>query len=143
MEKSAENAWILAIIGIIQLLPFTALAIIGIVAVVPPIVWVLGMVLFWFYLQHGRGKIQDILMIRRFWVASLIFNGIGLIVPGLFFYVIAALVFDLFTSDPDGTLGASYSWLFGIVQIVLLGSILTHVWLSYRSLKAIDHQISS
>lgn len=100
MESTQRNARILEVIGYIQFLPFTIL-IIGTIwtLIIPPtllaleeiffegfsvvlvFLWIIGVILFGFYVRHSRAKQIINKRARRFWLGSMIFNAIGLLVP--------------------------------------------------------------
>ena len=134
MDNSIKNAKVLAIIGFIQIIPFTLLSILGFMGILPPIVWVLGMVLFVFYIKHTWGNIYSSQTIRRLWIGSIVFNGIGLFIPAYTAYLIVVSLIDLVSigsiRDDELTLG--------VCLIIWSFSICTHVWLSVSSLMSLN-----
>jgi len=134
MTKSIKNAKTLAIIGFIQIIPFTLLAIIGFMGILPPIVWCLGMVLFVFYIKHAWGFIHNSQTIRRLWIGSIVFNGMGLVLPFYTAYMILISITELISSgsvrDDD--------WALAAFLLVWSLSICTHVWLSISGLKSLN-----
>lgn len=134
MDNSIRNAKKLAIIGFIQIIPFTLLSILGFMGIAPPIVWALGMILFVFYVKHAWGNIYSAQTIRRLWLGSIVFNGIGLVIPFYTVYLIFLGIGDLISigsiRDDEMTLAA-----FLVVWSLL---ICTHVWLSVSSLKSLN-----
>lgn len=134
MDNSIKNAKILAIIGFIQIIPFTLLALLGFMAIAPPIVWGVGMILFVFYIKHAWGIIYSSQTIRRLWVGSIVFNGIGIFIPFYTAYMIIISIVDLISigsiSDDEWSLAA--------FLVVWSMSICAHIWLSVSSLKKLN-----
>ncbi|MEM7336629.1 MAG: hypothetical protein AAF490_31410 [Chloroflexota bacterium] len=79
MNISAKNAWKLAILGMVQVAPFTLFAVYGAFIIWPLLIWGLGITLFVFYIKHGRNQMINIQKIKRFWLGSIIFNSLGAI----------------------------------------------------------------
>ena len=138
MKQSTRNAKILAIIGFIQFIPFTFLAAIGMMGILPPVVWALGLVLFIFYIKHAWGWQTDLKRIQKLWIYSIIFNGIGLIIPAYTVFMIAIGISELFSI---GSIRDDELWL-GFFMVIWSLSIVTHVWLSVAGLKAINPEFS-
>lgn len=137
MEQSTRNAKILAIIGFVQIIPFTFLAAIGFMGILPPIVWGLGLVLFIFYIKHAWGWQTDVKRIQKLWIYSTVFNGIGLIIPAYTAFMIVISVSEIFSL---GSIRDDELWL-GFFMTIWSILIVAHVWLSVSGLKAINPNI--
>ena len=137
MKQSTRNAKILAIIGFIQIIPFTFLALIGFMGILPPIVWGLGMVLFIFYIKHAWGWQTDLQRVQKLWIYSIIFNGMGLIIPAYTAFLIAIGVSEIFSL---GSIRDDELWL-GAFMTIWSISIVAHAWLSVNGLRSINPDI--
>ncbi|MEM8856703.1 MAG: hypothetical protein AAGD96_00175 [Chloroflexota bacterium] len=141
METSVKNAGKLAIIGAFQFLPFTFFSIIGFLGIAPPIVWILGMVLFIFYIRHGLGRINNPVTVRRYWISSLVFNGIGLAVPGYLVYLIGYFLIDQIVDFPRGYRYSDDELFLGSLLFIWSALILIHLWFSYVSYDRLNREM--
>ena len=106
-----------------------------------PIVWALGMVLFVFYIKHGRDRISNPITVQRFWVASVVFNGIGLGIPLFSIWTVLVTWLDTISKGYGRVFYSGDEWI--LAGLIALWSILivVHFWLSLDSLRKVNAAI--
>lgn len=120
MQRSTRNARFLFAIGVLQMIPYSIAALVGLNFGFPALVWAIGLVLFIFYALHAFNKLDDRNYISSYWEGSMVFNAMG-----TFFASLSAI----------GSIRSSglFTWLY----VLWLSLVLVHLILSIDSIKSL------